>query len=228
MVSIAAAGRKAHCLCHQSRNAMRAILTSFLALHWAVVFALLAFICMDGNRGVAGALAVLGVVVENTRLVDLDNAAVVAPLAIALLVVAVLFCWVFVESLVNASAGPDGADSVARTAFISASAVLSLILIGGAAQGINGLFMVVAVQLAALLASYVAMHAERRSVLAVAVSREAESRATAHAMAQGAAHGSLLSRISGRPDIGPRDGSHRDGGPRDGGHRGGSSRRDGH
>jgi hypothetical protein len=188
-----------------------------------VVFALLAFICMDGNRGVAGALAVLGVVVENTRLVDLDNAAVVAPLAIALLVVAVLFCWVFVESLVNASAGPDGADSVARTAFISASAVLSLILIGGAAQGINGLFMVVAVQLAALLASYVAMHAERRSVLAVAVSREAESRATAHAMAQGAAHGSLLSRISGRPDIGPRDG-----GPIDGGHRGGSSRRDGH
>ncbi|MBA1140404.1 hypothetical protein [Mesorhizobium neociceri] len=207
---------------------MRPILTSFLALHWAVVFALLAFICMDGNRGVAGALGVLGVVMENTRLVDLDNAAVVAPLAIALLVVAVLFCWVFVESLVNAAASPDGADSVARTAFISASAVLSLILIGGAAQGINGLFMVVAVQLAALLASYVAMLAERRSVFAGAVSREAESRATAHAMAQGAAHGSLLSRISGRPDIGPRDGGPRDGGPRDGGHRGGSSRRDGH
>ncbi|MER8624653.1 hypothetical protein [Mesorhizobium sp. M1143] len=195
---------------------MRHILTSFLALHWALVFALLAFICVDGNRGVAGALGVLGVVVENTRLADLDNAAVVAPLAIALLVVAVLFCWGFVESLVNAAASPDEADSVARTAFISASAVLSLILIGGAARGINGLFLVVAVQLAALLASYVAMLAERRSVFAVMVSREAESRATAHAMAKGAAHGSLLSRISGRPDIGPS------------GRRGGSSRRDGH
>ncbi|ESY53225.1 MULTISPECIES: hypothetical protein [unclassified Mesorhizobium] len=194
---------------------MRHILTSFLALHWALVFALLAFICVDGNRGVAGALGVLGVVVENTRLADLDNAAVVAPLAIALLVVAVLFCWVF-ESLVNAAASPDGADSVARTAFISASAVLSLILVGGAARGINGLFLVVAVQLAALLASYVAMLAERRSVFAVMVSREAESRATANAMAKGAAHGSLLSRISGRPDIGPS------------GPRGGSSRRDGH
>ena len=195
---------------------MRPILTSFLALHWAAVFALLAFICVDGNRGVAGALGVLGVAVENTRLADLDNAAVVAPLAVALLVVAVLFCWVFVESLVNAAANPDGADSVARTAFVSASAVLSLILVGGAAQGVNGLFLVVAVQLAALLASYVAMHAERRSVLAVAISREAESRATAHAMAKGAAHGSLLSRISGRPDIGHS------------GHRDGSSRRDGH
>jgi hypothetical protein len=193
---------------------MRPILTSFLALHWAAVFALLAFICVDGNRGVAGALGVLGVAVENTRLADLDNAAVVAPLAVALLVVAVLFCWVFVESLVNVAESPDGADGVARTAFISASAVLSLILVGGAAQGINGLFLVVAVQLAALLASYVAMHAERRSVFAVAVSREAESRATAHAMAKGAAHGSLLSRISGRPDIGH------------GGH--GSSHRDGH
>ncbi len=186
---------------------MRPILTSFLALHWAVVFALLAFICVDGNRGVAGALGVLGVAADNTSLAELDNAAVVAPLAVALLVVAVLFCWVFVESLVNAAASPDGAESVARTAFISALAVLSLILIGGAAQGINGLFMVVAVQLAALLASYVAMLAERRSALAGMVSREAESRATAHAMAKGAAHGSLLSRISGRADIGHRDGS---------------------
>jgi len=192
---------------------MRHILTSFLALHWAAVFALLAFICIDGNRGVAAALGVLGVAVQDTRFADLENAAVVAPLAVALLVVAVLFCWVFVESLVNAAANPDGADSVARTAFVSASAVLSLILVGGAAQGVNGLFLVVAVQLAALLASYVAMHAERRSVFAVAISREAESRATAHAMAKGAAHGSLLSRISGRPDIGHNghSSSHRDG-----------------
>jgi hypothetical protein len=49
-----------------------------------------------------------------------------------------------------------------------------------------------------------------RTALAVAVSREAESRATAHAMAKGAAHGSLLSRISGRQDTSHRDG-YRDG-----------------
>ncbi|TIL79146.1 MAG: hypothetical protein E5Y76_07760, partial [Mesorhizobium sp.] len=71
---------------------MRHILSSFLALHWAVVFALLAFICIDGNRGVAAALGVLGVAVQNTRFVDLENAIVVAPLAVALLIVAVLFC----------------------------------------------------------------------------------------------------------------------------------------
>jgi hypothetical protein len=56
------------------------------------------------------------------------------------------------------------------------------------------------VQLAALLASYVAMLAERRSA---AVSddpdfRATALRATAHGMAQAAAHNSLLSLISGR------------------------------
>jgi len=185
---------------------MRHILTSFLALHWAAVFALLAFICIDGNRGVAAALGVLGVAVQDTRFADLENAAVVAPLAVALLVVAVLFCWAFVETLVNVAANPDAADSVVRIAFISASGVLSLILIGGAAQGIKGLFMVVAVQLAALLASYVAMLAERRAAFATAVAADSEIRAAAHVMARGAAHGSLLSRISSRSNTNLEDG----------------------
>ena len=175
---------------------MRHVLTSFLALHWAIVFALLALICIDGNRGVVVALGVLGATIEGTRFVDLDNVIVVAPLAIAFLVVAVLFFWAFVETLIN-DATNSGADSVARVAFISASGVLSLIVIGGAAQGINGLFMVVAVQLAALLASYVAMLAERRSAVA-AMAGEGEIRAVAHGMAKAAAHNSLLSLISGR------------------------------
>ncbi|TIM05201.1 hypothetical protein [Mesorhizobium sp.] len=179
---------------------MRHILSSFLALHWAVVFALLAFICIDGNRGVAAALGVLGVAVQNTRFVDLENAIVVAPLAVALLIVAVLFCWAFVETLFSIPTNPDATDSVVRVAFISASGVLSLIVVGGAAQGINGLFMAVAVQLAALLASYVAMLAERRSAFAAVDPGTGEIRAAAHVMAKAAAHNSALSRISGRPD----------------------------
>lgn len=173
---------------------MRHVLTSFLSVHWAIVFALLALICIDGDRGVAAALGVLGVTVESAQLVNLENLVVVAPLATALLVVSVLFFWAFVDSLINDAASP-GADSVVRIAFISASGVLSMILVGGAAQGINGLFMVVAVQLAALLASYVAMIAERRSATA---SADADFRATAHSMAKAAAHNSLLSLISGR------------------------------
>ncbi|TPL95080.1 hypothetical protein [Mesorhizobium sp. B2-3-12] len=173
---------------------MRHVLTSFLSVHWAIVFALLALVCIDGNRGVAAALGLLGVTAEGARAVNLENIVVVAPLATALLVVAVLFFWAFVDSLISDASSP-GADSVVRIAFISASGLMSVILIGGAAQGINGLFMVVAVQLAALLASYVAMLAERRSVAAL---DEDDFHATAHNMAKAAAHNSLLSLISGR------------------------------
>ncbi|MER8462793.1 hypothetical protein [Mesorhizobium sp. M1409] len=180
---------------------MRHVLTSFLALHWAIVFALLALICIDGSRGVATALGVLGATIEDSRFIDLDKFVVVAPLATALLVVSVLFFWAFVEALIN-DATSQGVDSVARIAFICASGVLSLIVIGGAAQGINGMFMAVAVQLAALLASYVAMLAERRSVVAAA-SGEGEIRAVAHGMAKAAAHNSLLSLISGRTGSNP-------------------------
>jgi hypothetical protein len=218
MVSIAATGGKAHCLSEskewfklamflpcQAGTPMRHVLTSFLTLHWAIVFTLLALICIDGNRGVAAALGVLGATIEGARFVHLDNVVVVAPLATALLVVAMLFFWAFVETLINNAASP-GADSVARIAFISASGVLSLIVIGGAAQGINGLLMVVAVQLAALLASYVAMLAERRSVVVAAAPSEGELRAAAQSMAKAAAHNSLLSLISGRPGSNPTGG----------------------
>ncbi len=105
-----------------------------------------------------------------------------------------LFFWAFVAVVVWGVLRPRRSKPFFGT-FISASGVLSMILIGGAAQGINGLFMVVAVQLAALLASYVAMLAERRSA---AVSDDAVFHASAHNMAKAAAHNSLLSLISGR------------------------------
>jgi len=182
---------------------MRHVLTSFLALHWAVVFALLAYICIDGDRGIAAALGVLGVSVQGSGFPGLEHAVVVGPLSVALLVVAVLFCWAFVETLLNITARPDGGDAVVRTAFISAPFLLSLILVGGVAQGINGLFMVVAIQMTALLASYVAVLAERRSSLAAVTVHEGDARAAAHRMAMGAAHSSLLSRISGQPETKP-------------------------
>ena len=173
---------------------MRHVLISFLALHWAVVFALLAYICMDGNHGIASALGVLGISVQSTRFPGLEHALVVAPLSIALLLVALLFCWAFVETLLNIAT---------RIAFICASFLLSIILVGGAAQGINGLFMVVAIQMTALLASYVAVLAEQRSTLAAMTLHDSDARLAAHRLATGAAHSSLLSRISGHPETRP-------------------------
>jgi len=182
---------------------MRHLLTPFLALYWAVVFALLAYICLDGSRGVASALGGLGVPLQSGRFPGLDHVAVVAPLSISLLIVAVLFCWAFVETLLNVATGPDAGEAVVRIAFASASFLLSAILIGGATQGINGLFMVVAIQMTALLASYVAVLAERRAWLAAPLRYRDDARLAASRMAVGAAHSSLLSRISGRPETSP-------------------------
>ncbi|MBN9549605.1 MAG: hypothetical protein J0H31_12215, partial [Alphaproteobacteria bacterium] len=60
---------------------MRHVLSSVLALHWAVVFALLAYICMDGSRGIATALGGLGLGIQGSRFPQLENVAVVAPLS---------------------------------------------------------------------------------------------------------------------------------------------------
>lgn len=182
---------------------MRHILTSFLALHWAVVFALLAFICIGGDHGVATALSVLGVGVQGAQSANLENAIVAAPLATAFLVVAVLFCWAFVEVFVGDAESHDAADGIIRIAFTAAAAVLSLILVGGAAQGISGLFVIVAAHLAAFMTSYLAIVAERWS--AAGVPDATDVRASARAMARGAAHNSMLSRISGRADAGAKE-----------------------
>ena len=57
----------------------------------------------------------------------------------------------------------------------------------------------------ALLASYVAVIAERRSAVAATVPHQGDIRFVAHRMARGAAHTSLLSRISDRLDGKPGD-----------------------
>ena len=179
---------------------MRYVLTSFLALHWAIVFALLAFVCVDGKRGAAAALGLLGAGVHDAGLANLDNAAIAAPLAVAFLILAVLFCWAFVEVFANDANNPYATDNVIKIAFTAAAIVLSLILVGGTAQGISGLFLVVAVDLAALMVSYLAICAERWSALVAAPAGGGEIRAAARAMAQAAAHNSMLVRLSGRPD----------------------------
>lgn len=178
---------------------MRHLFSSFLALHWAVVFALLAFICIDGSRGMTLALSVMGLAMPSAELAYTGNSLVAAPLATAFLVVAVLFCWAFVEIFVNDGETPEADDGIIRIAFIAAAGVLSLILIGGAARGFGGVFVVVAVHLAALLTSYIAILGERW----VAVAREPgaqEARAAARGMARGAAHSSMLARFSGRAE----------------------------
>lgn len=177
---------------------MRHLLTSFLTLHWAVVFALLAFACVDGGRGVAVVVSMLGATVPALSSGTLENMAVVAPLAVAFTIVSLLFCWAFVGSLAGGEGSPQDADGIIRIAFIAAAGVLLLVMAGGVMLGIEGLYLVVAAHLTAIMTSYLAMLGERWSVGNAGQSWKVEGYSTARAMAQAAAHNSTLARISGR------------------------------
>src|SRR5262249_49856857 len=111
----------------------------------------------------------------------------------------------FVESLLDIATKPDAGGSVVQIAFTAAFILLSLILVGGVAHGINGLFTVIAIQMTALLASYHAVLAEQRSTVAPLV-RAGDVRVVARRLAMAARHISLLSRLPGRaePELGGR------------------------
>ncbi|MBN9243364.1 MAG: hypothetical protein J0I98_11270 [Mesorhizobium sp.] len=178
---------------------MRHLLTSFLALHWAVVFALLAFVCI-GSAGMQDILASIGTGHHGTGTVRFDGAMVTAPLASAFLIVAALFCWALIETFLGERT--DSAEGVFKIAFIAAGGVYLSVLVYGTTQGIGGLFLPSAAQLAALAVSYLVIVGERLMSPHAKGSTALASRGAARVMAKGAAHASLLSRISGRTDSG--------------------------
>ncbi|PBB87047.1 MULTISPECIES: hypothetical protein [unclassified Mesorhizobium] len=108
---------------------MRHVLSSLLALQWALIFALLAYICMDGSWGIVSAFGVLGGSAPASRFPGLEHAVAVA-----------------------------------------------------------------------LLASWVAVIAERRRAVAAMVAHKSDVGLASHHMAKSAANTSLPSRLSDRPD----------------------------
>ena len=169
-------------------------LTTLLTFHWAAAFALLSMACVMGGSGAAQALSMLGL--AETGLLEGDTSASLLSLAAA--VCAVLFFWAFVTSVVG-DPEAEGGDVVA-IAFASAALLICLLMVCGSVTFVTGLYPAVAVHLAALLASYLAIQAERFAAVMSATPSENDVRAAARIMALGAAHVSTLSRLSGRAD----------------------------
>jgi hypothetical protein len=174
---------------------MPRVLTSFLTFHWAAAFALLSMACvMGGNGGAAQALGMLGLAEGDL----LAHASATPLLSLASAVCAMLFFWAFAASVLGDPAAEGG--EVAGMAFASAALLISLLMICGSVNVVAGLYPAVAVHLAALLASYLAIQAERLAAVISASPGENDIRAAARIMALGAAHVSMLSRLSGRTD----------------------------
>jgi hypothetical protein len=176
---------------------MRRILSSVLAFHWMAVFALMAAVCaIDVDGGIGSALDLLGVTGTDPYRLH-AGPGVSGLLAMGFAVVSVLFCWACVTVFFGDPADPAG-DEVMRIAFGAATIALSLTLLGGALLEIGGLLPIIASHIAALLASYAAIHAERWAAASAEPEEGADIRAAARVMALGAVHSSLLSRLTGR------------------------------
>jgi hypothetical protein len=112
--------------------------------------------------------------------------------------VASLFLWTLVTGFLDRRAEGNEADEVAVLAFGGAVAVFTLVFLGCAltAEAI-GLYRSMALEIGALLASYLAICAERRMVVAAAAKPGNPAGAAARTMALHAAHDSLLARLGG-------------------------------
>lgn len=180
---------------------MRRVLTLTLAVHWMCVFAMLGIVCtVDPRDGFAAPLHLLGV---DTRGIEQDGGSEVSAFfAVAFLLVAALFFTASANLVLGRHAQAKRWPEFAR-AFGAGALSLTLLLLAGALQPAPCLFCTVETVLAAALVSYLAMRAEpapRRS-------NHGDAASAARLMALGAAHSSLLTRLSGRPagDAFPRN-----------------------
>jgi hypothetical protein len=203
MVSIALAGAALQ-FHGTSGKAMSRILTFFVCLHWAVVFIALTLLAgLHGGENFVAVLAAIGIQFSVDAMVV--PPALCALLAVGFGIVASLFLWTLVTSFLDRRAEGNEADEVAGLAFGGAVAVFTLVFLGCAltAEAI-GLYRSMALEIGALLASYLAICAERRMVVAAAAKPGNPAGAAARTMALHAAHDSLLARLGGSRGNGGR------------------------
>jgi hypothetical protein len=141
---------------------MSRLLSKILILHWAVVFTLLAaLVVIGGGGGAADGLRFVGISGVNLAVGDAVMPAVTAIFGVCFAFCALLFWWALASVALSGSDERDGEGDVVRVAFAAAAAVLTIILVIGAVQLYQGLFPLMAAHLAAMVASYVAICAER-------------------------------------------------------------------
>lgn len=140
---------------------MRRTLTIVLALYWMAEFAILAASCVARfDDGLQAALAVLGA--ERLPAVCADGGLIgAAAFGAAFGLVALLFVWLLLTSL--GSEARAQADEVAKLAFAAGALSMTAVVLAGAMLDVTDVFPAAAVELLALLASYLVTQAEGRS-----------------------------------------------------------------
>jgi hypothetical protein len=180
---------------------MPRIIALFVSAYWMAFFGLLTLAAMAEATGevflIFQSLSLPGALPVSAEAGPVLSSA----LAVGFLLVAVLFLWTLATALLQRSHGPGETDEVARTAFGVAAGMMTVLLGVGVGYPVPGLFASASLQLLALLVSYVAIYAEQRRATHGGEDALSGTEATARLMALGAAHDSMMPRLSGRgPD----------------------------
>lgn len=157
---------------------MRRILTKVLIFYWTTAFSAMAYACIaDQGRGIGRAFHLLGASPNLTSVGETGSVVLAGVLAVAFTLGAVLFLWSLITGWTDSIAS-RGADDVLRLAFAFGCVVFAALLVIAGFFSISGIFAAVTLHLIAMLTSYLAIHAERTSVVAtpkdVEVGRQAQ------------------------------------------------------
>lgn len=166
---------------------MARLLTAFLSLHWTMVFAVAAshYFVAQPETAVGGLAALPGLAGSGPLVFCIGNA-----------LIAVLFLWLLVSAMLER--GPENKETgeVARIVFgggvlMTTAGLLADTVLPSAQAVMSG-----AVQLAALMASYLVIHFDRLSAPRATSAGETDSGGVARAMALGAVHDSIVARLA--------------------------------
>ena len=137
---------------------MRHFLTMLIAFHWMAVFAILAAVStLNPEHGILAALRFLGAVPLPDARFSGGGPAVAGFLSFAFAVASLLFLWTLLTACGETACSAGKRKRWRAALSVPASAVFSLLLIGGALLPVSGLFLTSAVAVTALLASYLAI-----------------------------------------------------------------------
>ena len=180
---------------------MRYLITQIFALHWLLLFGLLAAASAGGLLDLA---ALTGLSVSYTAAHSTHGMAIAGALTVSFGLTSAMFLWVLLTNWVGVETEQGGEGRLVATlahgvALATVSAMLLLVVATGQMQVLAPAFLMVAL----VGVSFAAMRIEYGDAWEDASSQDLAQAAT-RVMALGAAHSSLLSKLAGR-------GPHRDG-----------------
>lgn len=177
---------------------MRSFFTSILSLHWAAAFFLMASgMLLDVGDGMGRLLSMTGIarMAESGSPYEIGLSII---LIASLLFSALLFLWAFLAGVSPVFGSATDQQDILTAGCGAGVVSATLALLCAAATGADISFAPVAIQISALGATFAAANAEMAGKADADTIEKQDVRAAARLMAARAAHGSMLTHLTGR------------------------------